>query len=212
LFGGVPLVRLSEAAMTESPSLRIAVADDETDTREYFLELLHRIGHQAVGVSDGQKLAELCAASPPDLIISDIRMPGIDGIEATRTINRQHPVPVILVSAFHDTDLLKRAHEPYVMGYLVKPIKQADLEAAISLAVPQFRHTQALTREAAEARQALEDRKFIERAKGAIARRLQVDEEDAFRRLRKRANDANRRLVELAREVLTAEEVFRAFE
>jgi response regulator NasT len=192
--------------------LRIAVVDDETDTREYFLELLQRIGHQAVGVGDGQQLTELCSASPPDLIISDIRMPGIDGIEATRRVNRQHAVPVILVSAYHDAALLNRAREPYVMGYLVKPIKQADLEAAISLAVPQFRHMQSLSREAADARQALEDRKVIERAKGVLARRLHVDEEDAFRRLRKRANDANRRLIDISREILTAEEVFRAFE
>jgi response regulator NasT len=196
----------------DSPSLRIAVADDETDTREYFLELLHRIGHQAVGVSDGQQLAELCSTTPPDLIISDIRMPGIDGIEATRKVNCQHPVPVILISAYHDAALLGRAREPYVMAYLVKPIKQADLEAAIALALPQFRHLQDLGREAAEARQALEERKLIERAKGALARRLQVGEEEAFRRLRKRANDANRRIVEVSREVLTAEEVFRAFE
>ena len=95
--------------MMVSPSLRIAVADDETDTREYFLELLHRIGHQAVGVSDGQQLAELCLTSPPDLIVSDIRMPGIDGIEATRKVNRQHPVPVILISAYHDANLFGRA-------------------------------------------------------------------------------------------------------
>ncbi len=198
--------------MSDPLSLHIAVADDEADTREYLRELLQRLGHQVVAVADGRQLAELCRNAPPDLIISDIRMPGADGIEAAAEVNRAHPVPVILVSAYHDERLFARARAPHVMAYLVKPIRQPDLEAAIALAVPQFRHAQALAREAAEARQALEDRKVIERAKGSIARRLQVGEEDAFRRLRKRASDSNRKLVEVAREVLGAEEVFRSFE
>jgi AmiR/NasT family two-component response regulator len=198
--------------MNALPSLNIVVADDEADTREYLRELLQRLGHQVVAVPDGRQLTELCRSAPPDLIISDIRMPGRDGIESAAEINRAHPVPVILVSAFHDADLFARARNSHVMAYLVKPIKQANLEAAIALAVPQFRHAQALAREAAEARQALEDRKVIERAKGAIARRVQVDEEDAFRRLRKRASDTNRKLIEVAREVLNAEDIFRAFE
>jgi response regulator NasT len=198
--------------MSEPVYLHIAVADDETDTREYLVELLHRLGHQAVAVADGRQLAELCRVSTPDLIISDIRMPGPDGIEAVAEVNRAHPVPVILVSAYHDPALFARAAVPHVMAYLVKPIKQADLEAAIALALPRFRHNRALAEEAAEARQALEDRKVIERAKGSVARRLRLDEEEAFRRLRKRASDVNRKLVDVAREVLAAEEAFRAFD
>jgi response regulator NasT len=198
--------------MSDTLSLHIAVADDETDTREYLQELLQRLGHQVVAVPDGRQLAELCRKAPPDLIISDVKMPGTDGIEAVAEVNRAYPVPVVLVSAYHDPALFARARGPHVMAYLVKPIKQADLEAAIALAVPQFEHHQQLAREAAEARQALEDRKVIERAKGAVARRLQIGEEDAFRRLRKRASDTNRKLVEVSRDVLGAEEVFRAFE
>jgi AmiR/NasT family two-component response regulator len=194
------------------PGLHVAVAEDEADTREYLTELLRRMGHDVTAVADGRQLVELCRASPPDLIVSDIKMPGRDGIEAVAEVNRAQPVPVILVSAYHDPDLFARARSPHVMAYLVKPIKQADLEAAIALAVPQFRHAQALAKEAAEARQALEERKVIERAKGAVARRLQVDAEDAFRRLRKRASDTNRKLIEVAREALAAEEVFHAFE
>jgi response regulator NasT len=198
--------------MSDTLSLHIAVADDEADTREYLQELLQRLGHQVVAVPDGRKLADLCRSAPPDLIISDVKMPGPDGIEAAAEVNRAHPVPVILVSAYHDAGLFARARSPHVMAYLVKPFKQADLEAAIAVAVPQFRHQQALSREAADARQALEDRKVIERAKGSLARRLQVGEEDAFRRLRKRASDCNRKLVEVSRDVLGAEEVFRGFE
>jgi CheY-like chemotaxis protein len=133
------------------PTLSIAVADDEADTREYLVELLRRLGHQAVAVADGRQLAEQCRASPPDLIISDIRMPGPDGIEAVAEVNRARPVPVILVSAYHDQALLARAAQPYILAYLVKPIKQAELEAAIALALPRFRHAQRLTQEAAQA-------------------------------------------------------------
>jgi response regulator NasT len=195
-----------------NPPLSVAVADDEADTREYLQELLRRLGHQVVAVPDGKQLAELCRSSPPDLIVTDVRMPGRDGIEAVAEVNREHPVPVILVSAYHDPELFARAPSPHVVAYLVKPIKQGDLEAAISVALPNFRRSRELAREAAEARQALEDRKVIERAKGALSRRLRVDEEDAFRRLRKRSSDVNRKLVEVAREVLAAEGVFREFE
>jgi response regulator NasT len=198
--------------MSQFQSLRIAVADDEVDTVEYLVELLQRLGHQAVAARSGTQLLELCRAAPPDLIITDIRMEGLDGIEAGTAINRQVPVPVILISAFHDAELLSRAQAPHVMAYLVKPIRQADLEAAITLAVSRFRHMQEISRDAAELRQALQDRKLIERAKGVLVRRLQVDEEEAYRRLRRHASDANRKLPEVAREVLGAEEVLRAFE
>jgi response regulator NasT len=193
-------------------TLSIAVADDEADTREYLVELLRRMGHQAVAVGDGRQLAELCRTSPPDLIVSDIRMPGADGIEAAAEVNRARPVPVVLVSAYHDQALVARAAVPHVMAYLVKPIKQPDLEAAIALALPRFRHAQRLTQEVAEARQALEDRKVLERAKGALMRRLSLDQEEAYRRLRNRASGANRKLVDVAREVLAAEETFRALD
>jgi response regulator NasT len=192
--------------------LRIAVAEDDAATREYLVTLLRAMGHDATAVADGRQLVELCRVAPPDLVVSDIRMPAHDGIEAVAEVNRGHPVPVILVSAYHDPGLFARASSPHVLAYLVKPIKRADLEAAVALAVPRFRHAQELAQEAADACRALEDRKVIERAKGAVARRLRVNEEDAFRRLRKRAGDANRKLVEVARAVLAAEEVFRAFE
>jgi AmiR/NasT family two-component response regulator len=192
--------------------LRIALAEDDAATREYLATLLRKMGHDVIAAADGRGLVELCRASPPDLVVTGIRMPGPDGVEAVGEVNRQYPVPAILVSAYCDPVLFARSSSPHVMAYLVKPIKEEDLKAAVTLAVPQFRHVRSLAREAAEARQALEDRKFIERAKGAISRRLHVSEEDAFRRQRKRAGNPNRKLIEVAREALAAEEVFRAFE
>jgi response regulator NasT len=95
------------------------------------------------------------------------------------------------------------------MAYLAKPVKPVDLQAAIRLALLRFGHFQALAKEAADLKQALEDRKVIERAKGAVMKRVGVDEEEAFRRLRKLASDSNRKLADVAQRVTSAEEVFR---
>jgi AmiR/NasT family two-component response regulator len=139
-------------------TLRIAVADDEPDMREYFQKGLRRLGHDVVGVAaNGRELVELCRAARPDLVITDIKMPDMDGIDAAAAIYRERPVPVILVSAFHDPDLVARAEADHVLGYLVKPIKQTDLGPAIALAVRRFEELEELRDEGAKLRQALED-------------------------------------------------------
>ena len=189
--------------------LRIVAADDERPMREYYQELLPRLGHQAVVAEGGRQLVELCRLLNPDLVITDIRMADLDGIQAAAEVSRGREVPVILVSAHHDAELQARAGQGPVMAYLIKPVKQADLETAINLAMTRFEQFRALRREAADLRQALEDRKLIERAKGVLMKRLRVEEQEAFRRLRKASADTNRKLVEVAREVVTAEDVFR---
>lgn len=188
-------------------SLRIAVADDEPDMREYFRKLLTRLGHKVVAVAaDGRDLVAQCLAERPDLVITDIKMPDMDGIDAATRIYQERPIPVILVSAFHDPALIKRAETDHIMGYLVKPIKQADLEPVIALAMRRFEQFEALRKEAADLRQALEDRKVIERAKGILMKRTQLDEQEAFRRLQKLASEKSRKLVDIAQMVLVAEE------
>ena len=114
--------------------------------------------------------------------------------------------------AYHDPELFERAAADHVMAYLVKPIKQADLEPAIAMAMRRFEQFQALRREAADLRQALEDRKIIERAKGAVTRRVGVPEDDAYRLMHKMASDNNKKMVDVARQILTAEETFRSLE
>ena len=161
-----------------SRSLRIAVADDEPDMREYFQKILPRLGHEVVAVAEnGRELVEQCRAAQPDLVITDIKMPDMDGIDAAAQIYRERPVPVILVSAYHDAEFIRRAEADHIMAYLVKPIKQADLEPAIALAMRRFEQFQALRREAADLRQALEDRKVIERAKGLLMKKAGLDEQ-----------------------------------
>jgi AmiR/NasT family two-component response regulator len=188
-------------------SLRIAIADDEPDMREYFQKSLTRLGHKVVAVAaNGRELVEVCRAEAPDLVITDIKMPDMDGIDAAAQIYRERPVPVILVSAYHDAALLERAEADHILGYLVKPIKQADLEPVIALSMRRFAQFEELRKEAADLRQALEDRKVIERAKGVLMRKAKLDEQEAFRRLQKLASEKSRKLVEIAQMILVAEE------
>jgi response regulator NasT len=192
-------------------TLRLAIADDERDTREFFQEVLARMGHEVVVVAEtGRQLAEGCRAQRPDLVITDIRMPDMDGIEASEEVNRERQLPVILVSAHHDAELIVRAGADHIMAYLVKPVKQADLETALYLAMLRFDHFQKLRQEANNLRQALEDRKIVERAKGVLMKRAHLDEPEAFRRLQRLASDKNKKLVEVAQMILTAEEAFQA--
>ena len=189
--------------------LRIAVADDEPDMRDYFAKILPRLGHQVVAQArDGRELVEQCRAARPDLVITDIKMPEMDGIDAAIALYKDTPLPVVLVSAYHDADLIQRAEADHIMGYLVKPIKQADLGPVIALAMRRFEQFQELRKEAADLRQALEDRKLIERAKGLLMKKAGLDEASAFRRLQKLASDKNLKLVEVARILLTAEEAY----
>jgi AmiR/NasT family two-component response regulator len=189
--------------------LRIVLAEDETESREFFQNVLTRLGHRVVGaVGSGKELLEVCSREQPDLIITDIKMPDMDGIEAVTALVAIRPVPVILVSAHHDAELIVRAGTDHIMAYLIKPVKDADLETAIYLAALRFEHFQKVSKEAATARQALEDRKIIERAKGIMMKRARLDEADAFRRLQKLASEKNKKLVEIAQSILTAEEAF----
>jgi len=190
-------------------TLRIAIADDEPDMRDYFRKILPRLGHQVVVVAEtGRELLEQCRKSPPDLIITDIKMPEMDGIDAATAIYEEVPIPVILVSAYHDPALIARAEADHILGYLVKPIKQSDLEPTIALAMKRFEQFQALHKETSDLRQALEDRKVVERAKGLLMKKVGLNEPEAFRRLQKLAMDGNRKMVDVARMVLTAEEAF----
>jgi|MDTC01.2.fsa_nt_gb response regulator NasT len=190
--------------------LKIAIADDETDLRDYLRETLSVLGHQVVGVAaTGRELVEQVRSTRPDLVITDIKMPEIDGIDAAIEIYQDGPIPIILVSAYHDRELVSRAGESHVLAYLVKPIGQQDLETAISIVMSRFEQFQDLRRETDDLRQAMEDRKIIERAKGILMQRVGLSEDEAYRRLNKTARDGNRKLRDVAQSILTTEDLLR---
>ena len=187
--------------------LRIAVADDEAFIRRYFQEVLPDLGHEVVVVaSNGRQLVEGCLGCEraPDLVLSDIRMPEMDGIEAAAAIAQRVVIPVILISAFHDEDLIGRAAASEVMAYLIKPIGRPDLEAAIRIAYGRFRQLRSLQEEASRLRQSLEERKVIERAKGLLMKLTGLGEEEAFRRMQQMACDKNEKLLAIAHRILAA--------
>jgi response regulator NasT len=189
--------------------ISIAVAEDEPLMQKYLQETLTMLGHRVVCLAGtGRELIEHCRALRPELVITDIRLPDMDGLAAAAEVYAAEPIPIIVVSAFHDPELVERAEKDHVLAYLVKPIKQQDLEPAIKIAMSRFNEFRAMHREAANLRQALEDRKLIERAKGLLMKRAGLDEPEAFRRLQKLARDKNQKLVEIAQVIVTAEEAF----
>jgi len=113
-----------------SGRLKIAVADDEADTREFLHECLARLGHEVREAENGRRLVELCREFSPDLIVTDYSMPGLSGLAAAAEVNRERPVPVVLISGRHDVESLAMA-EAHVIAFLAKPVKPADLKAAV---------------------------------------------------------------------------------
>lgn len=190
--------------------LRILVADDEPRMQAFFRKVLPLLGHEVVDVAaTGPALVESCKALSPDLVITDVKMPDMDGIEAAGEIYRWNPIPVILISAHHDPELIERAEADHVMAYLIKPVKQVHLEPAIAIAMRRFGEFQALRKDTEDLRQALADRKIIEQAKGVLMRTAHLDEQTAFRRLQKLASEKNRKLIDIAHTILTATEALR---
>jgi AmiR/NasT family two-component response regulator len=194
-------------------SLHIALAGDPVMCPLY-RETLARLGYDiCTVVGTGQQLLEQCRLLRPDLVITGMKLPDEDISAAAEEMCREHPVPIILVTADHDAALLQRAlANPYVLGCLFQPIKETDWGPAITLARRHFERLQSLQREVAELRQALEERKLVERAKGWVMRYVGLDEREAFCQLRKLANDQNRKLVEVAQEIVAAAEVFQQME
>lgn len=190
-------------------SLRIVVADDEADMREFFEKMLPRCGHQVVAIAEtGAELVEHCRRVQPDLVITDIKMPVMDGIEASTQVCQERAVPVILVSAYHDASLIERAEADHVLAYLIKPIGLADLQPAISIAVRRFAELQALRAECTDLKQSLSDRKVIEQAKGILMKSAGIDEKEAFRRLQELASERNQKLVQAAQGILAVAKAF----
>lgn len=187
-------------------SLRIAVADDEGFMRKYLQTVLPRLGHSVVSVAQtGLELVEQCRTSHPDLVITDVSMPEKDGLEAAAEIYDLQPVPIIVISGYHGAEVIERTVEAHVMAYLVKPIKQSDLQPVIALAMRRFEQLQSLRLETATLRGSLEGQTTIEQALRVLMKWAKQGEDDALRRLQKLASDKNLQLAEIAQLILLAE-------
>jgi two-component system, response regulator PdtaR len=192
-----------------SMCLRVLIADDESIRLLSLGSQLAALGHQVVAeATRGDEAVQLAAETKPDLAIMDIKMPVMDGIEAAERITQARPIPIILLTAYSETQLVERAARANISAYLMKPVAEEDLHPAITLALTRFQEFESLRREVADLREALEARKVVEKAKGILMRRLDLSEEEAFRRLQKQSQDTNRKLSEVAEAIVMADRMF----
>ena len=184
--------------------LRIVIADDESIRVMSLRSQLEALGHQVVGeAATGREVVEIARQVKPDLTILDIKMPEMDGIEAAKAITAEQPIPIILLTAYSEEELVERAAEAGVLAYLMKPVSGEDLLPTIALALARFREFQALHLQVESLKEALETRKLVERAKGILMRRLNLSEEKAFRHMQRRSQDKNVKLGEIAWAIIT---------
>jgi response regulator NasT len=169
--------------------LKILVADDEAIIRLGLRTMLTELGHEVVLASNGREALEFVRTARPDLALLDIQMPLTDGLEAARVIARKHPMPILILTAYGEQDLIERAAQLPIQGYLVKPVNERDLAAAIQVAVARFEDAQAQARENAELKESLEARKLVERAKGVLTK-TGLSEEEAYLAIQRQAREA----------------------
>jgi AmiR/NasT family two-component response regulator len=184
--------------------MRILIAEDETIIRLDLRDLLERSGHEIVAEArDGEEAVELAREHQPELAILDVKMPRLDGIEAARKIIDERPIPIVMLTAYGQDELVERAVEAGVFGYLVKPFREQDLVPAIATARARHEELAAVREEADSLAEALAARKAIERAKGLLMAKENLSEQDAFARLRK-ASQLSGRPLKVVAEALIA--------
>jgi response regulator NasT len=186
-------------------SLRVLIADDEAIIRLGLRTMLEEMGHRVVGMAtDGPSAVRLAAKEKPDLAILDIKMPDMDGLEVAEAITAKRRIPILMLTAYSDRELVERATRLAVLAYLVKPIKEADLGLAIELAMARFEEWQALEQEAADLKEALAMREAVGRAKEILMQRDGLTEHEAFLSIQRRSRNSQRTMREVAETILGA--------
>ena len=180
--------------------LEILIADDESIIRLGLKQILEEAGHTVYAAENGVAAVRRAAAHTPDLVILDIKMPEMDGFEAARAIQDRIQVPIIFLTAYGEQELVERAVRLSVMGYLVKPINEAELLAMIQVAARRFEEHTRTAQAADEMKDELASRRTIDRAKGLLMQREGISELAAYERLQQRARTERRTLLEAADE------------
>ena len=190
------------------PSTRILIAEDNDLVALTLEEQLKSQGYDVIGIArTGVEATDLATRLNPDVVIMDIRMPEMEGTEAAARINQARPTPILMLTAYTDRETIRRAESAGALGYLVKPVNEAELSPAINIALARFREIQALRHQVNELEESLEARKIIERAKGILMQRLGLSERDAYERLRQRARDKRAKMRDIAQAIIEAEEL-----
>lgn len=197
--------------MTETEStqkLRIVIADDEPIIRLDLKKMLEGLAYDVVAeAGDGAKAIEAARTLQPDLVILDIKMPNMDGVEAARILADEGIAPVLFLTAYSDVDLVGRAKEAGVFAYLVKPFKEADLLPAIEIAMSRWNEMQELGKQARDLEDKLETRKSVDRAKGILMDQYGLKEQEAFRRIQVQSMNTRKTMREIAEAIIIAHNV-----
>jgi two-component system, response regulator PdtaR len=188
---------------------RIIIVDDDSLIRMDLRDLLQRMGYLVVGeAGDAQSGINTARSLRPDLVIMDVRMAGDkDGIDAAATLTAERLAPVLLLTAFSDMELVQRATEAGVGGYLLKPFSEGELRPAIEVTLARFREFQELAREAQDLRDQLDTRKLVERAKGVLMNQLHLSEEEAFSRIQKASMNTRKPMKAIAEAILLSKQI-----
>jgi len=190
------------------PTLKVVLVEDDSTMRQFLRETLVKLGHEVIGeASTGTDMVRTVLALEPDVVVFDIHLPHMDGLQALAAIYMERVVAAVAITADRDQDLLRRALEEHVLAYLVKPVEEYQLAPALLVAYARFDELRKLSTENATLQQNLQNRKLIERAKGVLMKRHRWSEADAFRRLQRGAMNRRMSMTELAQMILNGQQV-----
>jgi len=186
---------------------RVIIADDESIIRMDLREMLTNLGYLVIGeVGDGRSAVNLARELRPDVVVMDIKMPDMDGIDAAKVLTEERISPVLLLTAYSQQELIERARDAGVVGYIVKPFRESDLSPAIEVAVARFAEFRALEKEVGDLKLALETRKLVDRAKGILMDSQGLTEAEAFRKIQKMSMNTRKPMKEVAEAIILAQQ------
>lgn len=188
--------------------LKILIAEDEYIVLMGLKEVLENLGYSVIAeATNGKQAVEYALEYEPDLLIIDINMPILDGIEAIRKINKKVNIPAIITTGYNEKELIKRANDAGVFYYLVKPVDELELKPAIEIVMSRFEEYSKLKNQLKEKEDALESRKFIERAKGILMDKNNIKEAEAMKLLQKMSTSRNKKMVEISKDIIAADKL-----